>query len=413
MKLGLIGYPLGQSWSPLIHQYFTGEQYERIALKEDELDDYFKRKEFDGINVTIPYKETVLRYLDQLDDTAREIGAVNCIVKREGQLIGYNTDAIGFLEMVQHSTMQVSQKKVAILGSGGASKAVLYALRKLEAIPMIVSRTKKENAITYEELYEREKEFSFIVNTTPLGMRDLREEVPVDLNLFTNLEGVIDIVANPIRTKLLQQAQEKGIQTLGGYEMLVRQAAYADEIFTGKALLCSIEQCMKLVQTKMRNIVLIGMPTCGKTYVGKALSESFQMPWLDMDEELEKRLGMTITECFETKGEEYFRKEESILVQESASYSGTVISCGGGVIKDHRNMELLRGNGVIIWVNRSLDKLFESEERPLAQTKQAIHKLYEERKELYLQYSDIVVENDGNIEEVVRVIEEKLQEIVL
>jgi len=310
-KLGLIGYPLGHSWSPEIHKILIGADYSLMPLTESELDDFFAKKDFDGINVTIPYKEKVIPYLDEMDESAKTVGAVNCIVNHDGILTGYNTDCGGLLSMLEENHIEVSGMKCAVLGSGGASKAAQAAVKKLNGEAVVVSRSKKENCITYGELYERQSEFAVLINATPVGMDPNRDEMPVDLEKFTNLTAVVDIIANPMRTRLQFAAKMKGIPYLGGFEMLVRQAAYADLYFTGKLPNEeTIQACMRLLKERMGNIVLIGMPTSGKSTLASLLSERTGREVLEMDDEIEGMMGMSIKKAFAEHGEAYFRGKE-------------------------------------------------------------------------------------------------------
>ena len=403
MKLGLIGHPLGHSWSPEIHDYFIHQNYQLFDLNDAELDSFLKKKNFDGLNVTIPYKQTVIPYLDELDRNAEQIGAVNCIVSQGGKLKGYNTDCIGFAEMLKHHHIDVKGKHTAVLGSGGASKAVVTALKDLGGIPSVISRHKKEGVLTYEELYEKEEQFSVIVNTTPVGMFPQCDDIPVDLKKFHHLKSVVDIVANPLRTRLCFEAKSMGLQTCGGFEMLVRQAFVADELFLHQKLDSTmVPQCMNTLLKERRNIVLIGMPTSGKTTVSRELGKVLKKEPVEMDQEIEKKLGMSISECFAKKGEAYFRTIETEVAKDHRQGKGEIISCGGGVIKTPETMRYLSENGIVILITRNPDQLYPSGDRPLASSKEALKKLYEERKPLYERYRDVRVDNSGIINETIQ-----------
>ncbi len=405
MKLGLIGNPLGHSWSPQIHDHLIHEPYAKWQIEPEKLEQFMQEKDFTGINVTIPYKQSVIPYLDELDPIASEIGAVNCIVNQDGKLTGYNTDCVGFMDMLKSHHIDVRKKNVCILGSGGASKACAEGVRRLGGYPRIISRTKTDTTLTYDELYTRQEQCSFIVNATPVGMYPNCDDIPLDLDRFTNLEAVIDIIANPLETRLCFEAKCKGIKTVGGFEMLVRQAAVADYYFTGtKVQESEIQNCMHTLLNDRRNIVLIGMPTSGKTTIAKKLSLVTGKEVVEMDEILEERLGMSISQCFKVHGEQYFRKMETDLSKEYREGSGVIISCGGGVIKNPDNMRYLNENGVVIWIQRDLSYLYPTDSRPLSGSISAIEKLYEERKELYERYSDIRVENNDSLDHVVDVL---------
>lgn len=403
MKFGLIGYPLGHSWSKEIHAHFIRHPYSMYELKEKELKEFLETKDFDGLNVTIPYKQEVIPFMDALDPACEKIGAANCIVNTDGKLKGYNTDYIGFRDMVVANEVSVNGCHVAVLGTGGASKAVSLALEELGAYVSLVSRNKREGVITYEELYASQEKFQVIVNTTPVGMYPHCDDMPVDLERFSNLKAVIDIIANPLRTRLLFEAHVKGIQTLSGFEMLVRQAFAADELFTGKKLNHNlIVPCMNDLLEKRRNIVLIGMPTAGKTTVAQELGKALGKEIVEMDDEITDALGTTIRECFDTKGEAYFRSVETVVAKSHRDAKGEIISCGGGVIKTKETMRYLCENGIVVWIKRDLSYLYPSDSRPLSSSEEAIKKMYEERLPLYTKYSDITIENNGAVKKAVR-----------
>lgn len=395
MKYGLVGKKLGHSWSPLIHQALAGIDYEKRELDEAELITLLKARDFEGINVTIPYKETVIPYLDDLDPEAKEVGAVNCITNIDGRLIGHNTDVYGFVKMVEKSGIDTACS-VAVLGSGGASKAACAGIRKLGGKPVVVSRHPKEDEISYEELYN--SHFEVIVNTTPVGMAPHVEESPIDLDRLQDVHGVIDVIANPLVTKLMFEAKCRKIPYCGGFEMLLQQALRADYWFTGKQL--SQEQLQKVrnkILQQKRNIVLIGMPAGGKTTVGRMTADLTGMKFIDMDELLEERMGMSIRVCFDQKGEAWFREQEHQLACDLAQCERTIISCGGGIIKDVRNMEVLQHNGLIVWVDRDPDLLRPTSSRPLSSSKGQMQALYEERHDLYARYQDVTIQNNSGL----------------
>lgn len=398
MKLGLIGNTLGHSWSPEIHTALIGCDYGLWQMPEEELDRFFAERDFDGINVTIPYKRKVLEYLDETDGTARALGAVNCIVNRNGRLTGSNTDLAGFMAMMEHSGIDVTEGKTAVLGSGGAASACMEGIRRLGGTPVMVSRNPKGEAISYETLYEQEASIRVIVNATPVGMRPGTDGVPVDLCRFHHLRGVADIVANPLCTRLRFEARCLGLPNAGGFEMLVRQAAEADRLFTGHAVPEEkIRACMRRLAGSRQNIVLIGMPTCGKTTLAEMIAARTGRPLVEMDDILVERLGMSIRECFERFGESCFREAETQLARDLRQKEGIVISCGGGVIKNRENMRYLSENGMVIWIDRDPSLLYPTQSRPLSADEDAVRRLYGERRHLYDMYSDIRVENNGSI----------------
>lgn len=409
MKLGLIGKTLGHSWSWQIHDMLIHEHYQNWELSEDEVILFLEKKDFTGINVTIPYKEKVMTVLDEISPTAEKIGAVNCIINRDGRLYGYNTDCDGFMELVKTAGMHMEGKHAAVLGSGGAAKAVMTGVSQLGGIPVMVSRHPHDDMISYQQMYAMQNRFSFLVNATPVGMFPHMDETPADLDVFEHLEGVVDVVANPLRTKLCFQASCKGIPSTGGLGMLVYQAAAADALFTGQKVPQErIDACLGTLLKERRNIVLIGMPTSGKSSVAQMLGKQSGQQVYDMDTLLEQQLGTSIRTCFETHGEAYFRAKETRLARELASKEGVIISCGGGIIKNPENMQVLSQHGVVVWLQRN--SLFPSSDRPLSADEDSLKKLYEQRRGLYEMYSDIQVENNGTLEDTAEQILKKIGE---
>lgn len=409
MKLGLIGKTLGHSWSWQIHDMLIHEHYQNWELSEDEVIPFLEKKDFTGINVTIPYKEKVMTVLDEISPTAEKIGAVNCIINRDGRLYGYNTDCDGFMELVKTAGMHMEGKHAAVLGSGGAAKAVMAGVSQLGGIPVMVSRHPHDDMISYQQMYAMQNRFSFLVNATPVGMFPHIDETPADLDVFEHLEGVVDVVANPLRTKLCFQASCKGIPSTGGLGMLVYQAAAADALFTGQKVPQErIDACLGTLLKERRNIVLIGMPTSGKSSVAQMLGKQSGQQVYDMDTLLEQQLGTSIRTCFETHGEAYFRAKETRLARELANKEGVIISCGGGIIKNPENMQVLSQHGVVVWLQRN--SLFPSSDRPLSADEASLKKLYEQRRGLYEMYSDIQVENNGTLEDTAEQILKKIGE---
>lgn len=408
MKLGLIGNPLGHSWSPAIHKYLIHADYSLIPLEEDELKPFLEKRNFDGINVTIPYKQAVIPFLDELDENAEKIGAVNCVVNECGKLKGYNTDYEGFRDMLIGHAVPIEGNNVAVLGSGGASRAIRQAILSLKGHPVIISRHQKENVLTYDELYEQEKNFQIIVNTTPVGMSPHMDEVPLDLSRFTSLQYVVDIIANPLCTKLCFEAKRLGIPSLGGFEMLVRQALAADRYFLKKDVDENlVAPCMNALLEEKRNIVLTGMPTSGKTTIAERLQELTGKKTVEMDDEIVRRIGMSISDYFAQYGEESFRRIEKEVAEEHIEGRGEIISCGGGVIKTPETMRALSANGTVIWIDRDLNYLYSTSDRPLANDQKQVLALYRERLPLYEMYSNVRVKNNSSLEDCIeKIIEE-------
>ena len=405
MKLGLIGCPLGHSWSPEIHGYLKHVDYKLWPLEADELSGFFEARDFDGINVTIPYKTEVIRFLDEIDPDAENIQAVNTVVNRDGKLKGYNTDVMGLMWMIENHHINEAGGTAAILGTGGVSKAAAEACRLSGWKYYLTSRVKKPGCIDYDELYAMSDEISMIINATPVGMFPDEDVMPVDPGRFENLTDVVDIVANPVRTRLTFEAQLRGLNAYGGLEMLVAQAFKADELFYGEKMDAGlVGGCMSDINSRRQNIVLIGMPSSGKTTAGKLVADRLGMGFLDMDEEIVKRIGMPIADYFARYGEEAFRDVESEVCRYARSLEKTVISTGGGVIKRKENMVCLAHKGTIIWLDRDPDKLIPTDDRPLSSRKDDIYRLYEERKDLYKKYCDARISNNGEPGEAVNAI---------
>lgn len=401
MRYGLIGEKLGHSFSKIIHEKLADYTYDLIPLSLEELDVFMREKEFSAINVTIPYKETVIPYLDEVDPKAAKMGAVNTVVQRNGKLFGYNTDYFGFRYMLEHNHIQIAGKKVLVLGRGGASKAVIAVLEDMGAAEIHTIYYKiAEDSISYETCYTLHTDAQVIVNTTPVGMYPNSGHTPIDLTPFTNLEAVADVVYNPLRTRLVLDAEEKGCQAIGGLEMLVGQAKYAVEIFLDQSLPeDSIDVVYKDLMAERRNLVLIGMSGCGKSTLGKLAAEKLGKTFVDTDAEIIKRIGMSIADYFAAYGEDSFRKVESEVVQEISTQNSLVISTGGGVIKNPENIRWLKGNGTVIWIQRDPELLESGNGRPLVPDQEAVRRLYKERLPLYTAAAETIIENDGNEDE--------------
>ncbi len=401
MRYGLIGEKLGHSFSKIIHEQLADYTYDLIPLTREELDIFMQEKQFSALNVTIPYKETVIPYLDEVDSHAQKIGAVNTVVNRNGKLFGYNTDFYGFRYMLINNGIDVKGKKALVLGKGGASKAVIAVLEELGA-KEILTIYYKENpeTITYEECYANHTDAEIIVNTTPVGMYPKADDCPIDLSRFQNLSGVADVVYNPLRTQLIVEAEKRNIPAAGGLEMLVAQAKYAVEIFLYKKIDDSrIAEINDTLVKERSNLVLIGMSGCGKTTLGKLAAEKLDKTFVDTDEEIVKRIGMPISDFFVKEGEPAFRKIETEVLHEFSSLNNLVISTGGGIVKNPLNVEYLKRNGRIIWLKRDAELLQSGNGRPLAPDQAATLKLYEERLPLYTAAAEAIAENNGTIEE--------------
>lgn len=396
MKYGLIGEHLEHSFSKVIHEMLSDNLYELLEIQRDELDGFMRSKDFSGINVTIPYKESVIPYLDKIDEDAKSIGAVNAIVNKCGRLSGYNTDFYGMRELILHSGISVSGKKVAILGSGGTSRTARAVLRSLGAKEILcVGRSGRDGSVTYEELYKKHADVEIIINTTPLGMFPNICEAAVDVSRFEKLSGVIDAVYNPIRTKLVLDARSRGICAEGGLYMLVAQAVRASEIFLDKKYgEDTVDKIYHKIKGDKENIVLIGMPASGKSTVGKILAKKTGRRLVDTDELIVQKAGMAITEIFAKFGEEKFREIESEVISEISGNGSLIIATGGGAVLRSENVFALKKNGRLFLLDRPLEKLVPTDSRPLSSDREAIARRYEERYGIYSSVCDAKIDAD-------------------
>ena len=393
---GLLGRKLGHSWSVPIHEALGCSGYRLIELEPEELEDFLARPDIGGLNVTIPYKIDAMHCCDVLDDAARAIGCVNTIVRRaDGKLYGYNTDADGLRHMAQRAGISFDGCKVLVLGSGGASHTAQAVSRTLGAREVrVISRSGEDN---YANL-NRHADADIIINTTPVGMYPNAGISPVDLSLFPDCRGVLDVVYNPRRTALLQQAEALGIPHAGGLAMLVAQAKAAEEHFFGKQIPDSEnERILANLCREMENIVLIGMPGCGKSTVGEALARLSGREAIDLDAIIVERIGCSIAEFFAREGEAAFRALEREAAAHAGMASGKIIITGGGTVKDARNYAPLHQNGRIYHLVRDLD-LLPTDGRPLSQTND-LHTLWAERAPLYARFRDVSIENTGTAEQ--------------
>lgn len=406
MVYGLLGRTLRHSYSPQIHALLGDYEYRLFEVEPQDLEAFLKKREFGGINVTIPYKKDVLPYLSGISDNAKRIGAVNTIiVKEDGGLYGDNTDYDGFLRLVQKSGFQVKGKKALVLGTGGASLPISAVLSDLGAREVVfISRSGENN---YQNL-SRHADADFIVNTTPVGMYPNNLKAPLSLSEFPNLSGVLDIVYNPQKTKLILDAERLGIPAYSGLLMLVAQGKRAAELFLGHDIPDSeTDRIFKKLSTEMQNIVLVGMPGCGKTTVGKALAEQLNRPFFDADEEILKRTGKSAEAWIEACGEAVFRQKETEVLESLCKQSGTVIATGGGAVTVPENADILRQNSIVFFINRDVSAL-PVEGRPLSKAT-ALSEMYEVRLPMYRSVCDYEIAADGSVEAVVRRILEELQ----
>lgn len=400
MKCGLLGRKLGHSYSPQIHSYLGTYSYDLFEKEPEEVADFIRNGDFTAINVTIPYKKDVIPYLDELSPTAQKMGSVNTVVRRsDGTLFGHNTDYFGFTSMVRRSGIPVVGKKALVLGSGGTSNTAVKALADLGAQVVIISRSGENN---YENL-DLHADASVIVNTTPVGMYPKTGVAPVDLKRFPQLEGVLDVIYNPARTQLLLDAEAMGLPHDNGLWMLVAQAKEAAEYFTGTKLDDSmIETIHRKLSVQMQNIVLIGMPGCGKSTIGALLAKKLGRTLVDADAEIEQLAGKTIPEIFAQDGEDAFRNWETQVLAELGKRSGLVIATGGGCVTRQRNYPLLHQNGCIVWLQRDIQVL-PTDGRPLSQAND-LGDMYTKRKPLYEDFADFSADNNSTPEATVSAI---------
>ena len=397
MKYGLIGEHLPHSFSKEIHARIADYTYELFEIAKGDLDGFMRKKDFIAINVTIPYKKDVIPYLSVIDENAKRIGAVNTIVNRDGRLFGYNTDFFGMCALIRRIGVDLAGRKVAILGTGGTSNtavAVCEALGAKETV--VVGRSAKSGVISYEELYRDHTDIEYIINTTPCGMYPYPDgtngiaATPVALSAFPALVGVMDVVYNPLRTNLIMDAKERGIPAEGGLYMLVAQAVVAAEKFTdGNFDPSMTDRIFGEILASKENIVLSGMPGSGKSTVGKYLAEKLQRKFIDTDEQIVKQTGKEISEIFAEVGNDGFRKiEAEVISRVSSENSGAVIATGGGAILRDDNVRALRRNGRIYFLNRPLENIVPTADRPLALDRAALEARFRERYARYLATCD-------------------------
>ena len=390
MNTGLLGRKLAHSYSPQIHALLADYRYELFEREPEDVAGFLRSGDFSAINVTIPYKKTVMPYC-RLTPTAEYMGSVNTILRQpDGTLLGHNTDYFGFTSMVKRSGLEVQGKKCLVLGSGGASVTAVAVLKEMGAQVFVISRSGENN---YGNLHLH-ADAAVICNCTPVGMYPNNGTSPVDLSLFPNLEGVLDMIYNPARTRLLQDAARRGLVAENGLWMLVAQAKEAAEWFLGHTLPDSrIGDVHGAMVRGMENVVLIGMPGCGKSTVGKLLAEKTRRKFVDADAEIEKEAAMAIPEIFAREGEEGFRRRETRVLARLGKESGQVIATGGGCVTREENRPLLSQNGRIFWLQRDIS-LLSKEGRPLSQ-RTAPEEMYRIREPLYRSFADYSVENSG------------------
>ena len=396
MTYGCIGEHLPHSFSADIHAEIGGYSYVLKELAPQELPTFLAEKAFRGINVTIPYKQAVIPFLDETDETAEAIGAVNTIVNRNGKLYGFNTDLFGLTRLIRRTGLNPEGKKVLVLGTGGTSRTAVFAAKQLGAQQVIrVSRTAREDALSYGDVLRDHTDAEIILNTTPCGMFPHLDEQPVFLTSFRRLEGVVDAIYNPLRSRLVLDARSRGIPAEGGLYMLVAQAVRASELFLDTKYPDGLtDRVFDTIVRRKENIVLIGMPGSGKSSVGKILHEKTGLPFIDTDEEIIRHAGKPIASIFRENGEKDFRDLESTVILEYARRGGQVISTGGGAVLRPENVTALRQNSRLFWLDRNPSSLLPTDDRPLADTEEKIKQLYAEREPVYRAAADEIIPVD-------------------
>lgn len=408
MICGLLGEKLSHSYSPQIHQRLGNYEYKLFEKKPEDLKTFLNSNSFHGLNVTIPYKKSVIPFCESLTTQAEALGAVNTIVRQQdGTLIGHNTDFYGFQQMANRLPISYAGKKVLILGSGGASNTACAVMKKMGADVIVISRKGQNN---YQNLSDH-KDCSVIINATPVGMYPHNGDSPIDLSIFQSLEGVLDLIYNPSNTKLLMDAQSRGIQTENGLYMLVAQAKESSEWFTGNKIHDdAISQIHAQLKFQTENIILIGMPGCGKSTIGQMIAQKLGREFIDADLRIEEAAGRSIPEIFSKFQESGFRKLETQVLTDIGKKSGAVIATGGGCITRVENYPLLHQNGTIFWIKRDISQL-STEGRPLSQS-QKLEDMYAFRYPLYDHFSDYTVHNNTTCQnaatEIINILENSL-----
>lgn len=398
---GCIGEHLPHSFSREIHEQIGGYAYELKELTPEELPAFLTARSFRGINVTIPYKQAVIPFLDRIDDTARAIGAVNTIVNRNGHLTGYNTDLDGLTRLIRRIGLDLRGKKVLIPGTGGTSRTASYAAEKLGAREIFrISRTGREGSLSYEEALRDHADAEIILNTTPCGMFPEPDAQPLPLDPFTRLQGVADVIYNPLRSRLVLDARSRGIPAEGGLYMLVAQAVRASELFLDTVYPEDLtDRIYEEILRRKENVVLIGMPGSGKSAVGKILAGRTGWPLADTDQLVTEKAGKPIPDIFREDGEPAFRDLESSVIRDLAKTGGQIISTGGGAVLLPENVTALRQNGRLFWLDRDPGALVPTDDRPLADTEEKMKQLYLAREPVYRAAADEIIPVSGTPED--------------
>lgn len=409
MEYGLIGEKLGHSYSQMIHARLADYRYELKEVAPERLDAFIEARDFRGLNVTIPYKQAVMKHCAELSPEAMEVGSVNTLIVRpDGSLYGHNTDIDGFIYMLRRGGIDPAGAKAVILGSGGTSLTARAALTRLGAREIVT--VSRKGPVDYAALYAEHADAEILVNATPVGMYPKNGASPVELDRLPKVRGVADVIYNPEKTALILAAQAKGIPAVSGLSMLVAQAREAAELFAGRAIPAGrVEDIVSEIGAQTLNLILVGMPGCGKSTLGQAVAAALQREFVDCDAEIVRRAGKSIPEIFAQDGEGAFRALESGVLADVCRGHGLVISTGGGAVLRAENRDAMRQNGRVCLIRRAL-ALLPRDGRPLSASEDAVARLWEARRAAYETAADFPVENDGTVEEAAEKIREGFYE---
>ena len=409
MEYGLIGEKLGHSYSQMIHARLADYRYELKEVAPERLDAFIEARNFRGLNVTIPYKQAVMKHCAELSPEAMEVGSVNTLIVRpDGSLFGHNTDIDGFIYMLRRGEIDPAGAKTVILGSGGTSLTARAALTRLGAREIVT--VSRKGPVDYAALYAEHADAEILVNATPVGMYPKNGASPVELDRLPGVRGVADVIYNPEKTALILAAQAKGIPAVSGLSMLVAQAREAAELFAGRVIPAGrVEDIVSEIGAQTLNLILVGMPGCGKSTLGQAVAAALQREFVDCDAEIVRRAGKSIPEIFAQDGEGAFRALESGVLADVCRGHGLVISTGGGAVLRAENRDAMRQNGRVCLIRRAL-ALLPRDGRPLSASEDAVARLWEARRAAYETAADFPVENDGTVEEAAEKIREGFYE---
>ncbi len=409
LNYGCIGEHLPHSFSKEVHGQIGGYAYELKELTPEELPAFMAARSFRGINVTIPYKQAVIPFLDEVDENARKIGAVNTVINRDGKLYGFNTDLYGLIRLIRRVGLDPAGKKILIPGTGGTSRTAVFAAESLGAREIYrISRTGREGCITYDEALKNHTDAEIILNTTPCGMFPEPDAQPLPLEPFRQLKGIVDVIYNPLRSRLVLDARSRGIPAEGGLYMLVAQAVRASEHFMGTEYPEDLtDRIYEQILHRKENTVLIGMPGSGKSAVGGILAEKTGRVFADTDQMIMEKTGRTIPDIFRESGESAFRDLESGIIRDLSKQGGLIISTGGGAVLRGENVAALRQNGRLFWLDRNPDALVPTDDRPLADTAEKMRRLYLAREPVYRAAADEIIPVAGTPADVANLIESR------